>query len=141
MKTFFKCTVSALAVSAVVVLALLSGGCNKEPEIPQKQESSELLGRWYLEFYEEDLGGECRIGYIFKENGELTMDISCSDEQGSLSLLWHTDGDKLYTLCIEEEEFYKETDAEWPYVKYIVSDNVLNFYGEDGEVVSFTRIR
>ena len=138
MKKFFKCTLSALAVSAVVVLALLSGGCNKTSEKPS---SDSLIGTWLCEFYEEELGGPGRIEFEFKENGELEVILFCDGDRFTVPMLWHTDDDKLYFLDTDEKEIYEESDIEWPYVKYKVSDKTLDFYDEDGEVVSYGKIR
>lgn len=138
MKMFLKCTLSALAMSAVVVLALLSSGCNKNPENPS---SDSIIGTWQIKFFEEEFGGDCSIEYTFKENGELTMNLSCDGEQYSLPMLWYTDGDKLYTLDADDKEIYEETGEEWDVVKYKVSGNTLCIDGEYGEEVSLSRIK
>lgn len=133
MKTFFKCTLSALAVTAVVVLAFLSGGCNKNPEKPS---DNSLLGTWSIEFEEEEMGGLCIVEYTFQENGEAIFTFISSEEgEGSMPMLWRAEGNKLYFVDKEYKEFYDENGIEWNSAIYEVTGKQLNFY-EDGEVVA-----
>ena len=133
MKTFFKCTLSALAVTAVVVLAFLSGGCNKNPEKPS---DNSLLGTWSVEFEEEEMGGLCIVEYTFQEKGEAIFTfISAEEGEGSMPMLWRTEGNKLYLVDKESKEFYDEIGIEWDSHVYEVAGNQLDFY-EDGEVVA-----
>ncbi|MCQ2075093.1 MAG: hypothetical protein MJY77_07940 [Bacteroidaceae bacterium] len=133
MKTFSKCTLSALAVTAMVVLALLSGGCNKNPEKPS---GDALLGTWSVEFEEVELGGSCVGEYTFLEGGEGTVSIILGDGgQGSWPLLWRTEGNKLYLVNKENKDFYEELGKEWESVVYKVAGNQLHFY-DNGEVVA-----
>lgn len=133
MKTFFKCTLSALAVTAVVVLAFLSGGCNKNPEKPS---GDALLGTWSIEFEEEEMGGSCVAKYTFLENGEMIFTfISAEEGEGSMPMLWRTEGKKLYFVDKEYKDLYDENGIEWDSVIFEVAGNQLNFY-EDGEVVA-----
>lgn len=133
MKMFFKCTVSALAVTAMVVLALLSGGCNKNPEKPS---GDSLLGTWSIEFEEEEMGGLCIVEYTFQEKGEAIFTfISAEEGEGSMPMLWRTEGNKLYLVDKESKEFYDEIGIEWDSYVYEVAGNQLDFY-EDGEVVA-----
>lgn len=136
MKTFFKCTVSALAVTAMVVLAFLSGGCNKNPEKPS---DNSLLGTWSIEFEEEEMGGSCAAEYTFQENGEGIFTF-ISHESGnecieSMSMLWYTEGNKLYLIDKENKEFYCENGVEWESLVYEVTGKQLDFY-ENGEVIA-----
>lgn len=133
MKTFFKCTLSALAVTAMVVLAFLSGGCNKNPEKPS---GDSLLGTWSVEFEEEEMGGLCIVEYTFQENGEAIFTLISSEEgEGSMPMLWRAEGNKLYFVDKEYKEFYDENGIEWNSAIYEVTGKQLNFY-EDGEVVA-----
>ena len=133
MKTCFKCTLSALAVTAVVLLAFLSGGCNKNPEKPS---DNSLLGTWSVEFEEEEMGGLCIVEYTFREKGEAIFTfISAEEGEGSMPMLWRTEGNKLYLVDKESKEFYDEIGIEWDSYVYEVAGNQMDFY-EDGEVVA-----
>lgn len=133
MKTFSKCTLSALAVSAIVMLAFLSGGCNKNPEKPS---GDALLGTWSVEFEEDEMGGSCVAEYTFLEGGEGTVSIILGDGgQGSWPLLWRTEGNKLYLVNKEFKDFYNEQGKEWGTVVYEVAGKQLDFY-ESGELVA-----
>ena len=109
MKTFSKCTLSALVVSAIVMLAFLSGGCNKNPEKPS---GDALLGTWSIEFEEEEMGGSCAAEYTFLENGEAIFTLKFhegeEDSIGSTSMLWRAEGNKLYLVEKEYKEFYDD---------------------------------
>ena len=133
MKTFSKCTVSALAVTAVVVLAFLSGGCDKNPNNPS---GDALLGTWSIEFEEEEMGGSCVAKYTFMEGGEAIFTfISAEEGEGSMPMLWRAEGNKLYFVDKEYKDLYDECGIEWESLVYEVSGNQLDFY-EDGEVVA-----
>lgn len=135
---FFKSTLSALATSAILMLALLSSGCDKDQKNPA---SNSIVGTWSLNFFEEEFGGDCSIEYTFMKNGELTMTMSCYGEKYSLPMLWHTDGDMLFTTDSEDEAIIQDSDREfWPCVKFKVSDNILTLYGEDETATSFKRV-
>lgn len=132
MKTFSKCTLSVLVVSAVV-LVFLSGGCNKNPEKPS---GDALLGTWSIEFEEVELGGSCIAEYTFLEGGEGTVSMVLGDgEQGSMPILWRAEGNRLYFVYKEFKDFYNEQGKEWGTVVYEVAGKQLNFY-ESGELVA-----
>lgn len=132
MKTFSKCTLSVLVVSAVV-LVFLSGGCNKNPEKPS---DNSLLGTWSVEFEEVELGGSCIAEYTFLEGGEGTVSMILGDgEQGSMPILWRAEGNRLYFVYKEFKDFYNEQGKEWESVVYEVAGKQLNFY-ESGELVA-----
>lgn len=128
MKKFFKCTLSALAVSAVVVLALLSSGCNKNPDDP------DLLGSWTYEFYDDEWGGKCDVEYIFSDDGLLTAVMTIEGESYSIPMLWRVDGNKLYALEEEVKHLYKETETEWPCVDYKIIGNTLTLIEGDSAI-------
>lgn len=133
MKMFFKCTVSALAVTAMVVLALLSGGCNKNSEEPS---SDSIIGTWQMEFYEEDFGGDCIAEYSFMKDGEAEFCLIVGDEQVKCPMLWRTEGDR---LCIVfKESLVASSDQEWDEVKYKVDGTTLVF-DKGGDVTVFTK--
>lgn len=133
MKTCFKCTLSALAVTAMVVLAFLSGGCDKNPNNPS---GDSLLGTWSIEFEEVEMGGSCVGEYTFMEGGEAIFTfISAEEGEGSMPMLWRTEGNKLYFVDKEYKDLYDENGIEWDSVIFEVAGNQLNFY-EDGEVVA-----
>lgn len=133
MKTFLKCTLSALAVSAIVVLAFLSGGCNRTSE---KSSDNGLLGTWSIEFEEEEMGGSCVAEYTFQKNGEGTFTfISAEEGEGFMPILWRTEGNKLYLVDKEDKEFYDENEIEWDSYVYELTGKQLDFY-YDGELVA-----
>ena len=133
MKTFSKCTLSALVVSAIVVLVFLSGGCNKNPEKPS---GDALLGTWSIEFEEDEMGGSCVAEYTFLEGGEGTVSMVLGDgKQGSIPILWRAEGNRLYSVYKEFKDFYNEQGKEWGTVVYEVAGKQLNFY-ESGELVA-----
>ena len=132
MKTFSKCTLSALVVSAIVMLAFLSGGCNKNPEKPS---DNSLLGTWSVEFEEEEMGGSCIAEYTFQEKGEAIFTFISPDGEGSSFMLWRTEGNKLYLVGKENKEWYDEKGIEWESLVYEVTGNHLDIY-EDGKVVA-----
>ena len=133
MKTFFKCTVSALAVTAMVVLALLSGGCNKDPENPS---SDSIIGTWQMEFYEEEFGGDCIAEYSFMTDGEGEFCLIVGDEQVKCPMLWRTEGNKLYIIF--KESLIASSDPEWDEVEYKVNGTTVEF-DKDGDVTVFTK--
>lgn len=133
MKMFFKCTVSALAVTAMVVLALLSGGCNKDPENPS---SDSIIGTWQMEFYEEEFGGDCIAEYSFMTDGVGEFCLSAADEQLKFPMLWRTEGNKLYITF--NESLIASSDQEWDKVVYKVNGTTLMF-DKDGDVTVFTK--
>lgn len=133
MKMFFKCTVSALAVTAMVVLALLSSGCNKDPENPS---SDSIIGTWQMEFYEEEFGGDCIAEYSFMTDGVGEFCLSAADEQLKFPMLWRTEGNKLYITF--NESLIASSDQEWDEVKYKVNGTTLMF-DKDGDVTVFTK--
>lgn len=147
MKMFSKCTVSALAVSAVVVLALLSGGCSKNQENPSAD--GDPTGNWSAEFYEEELGGQCIVNYSFNEGGtgmfSLVSDmtemsrLSEEGEDYSFPILWRAYGtDKLSLIPESDKEIYDNLELEWPTVTIKVSGETLQFIYDD-EVITFNK--
>lgn len=147
MKKFFKCIIPTLAVSAVVVLALLSSGCNKDSENPST--SGNLIGTWSAEFYEVDLGGLCTVNYSFNEGGtgmvSLASDmtempqLSEEGEDYSFPILWRVDGtDKLSLIPESEKEIYDNLELEWPTVTIKVSSETLKFVYEN-DVATFIK--
>lgn len=132
MKTCFKCTLSALAVTAMVVLAFFSGGCDKNPEKPS---GDSLLGTWSIEFEEVEMGGSCVAEYTFQENGECIFTFVSTEVEESVPMLWRTEGNKLFIINKEHKKLYDEVGIEWGSTVYEVAGNQLNFY-EDGEVVA-----
>lgn len=133
MKMFFKCTVSALAVTAMVVLALLSSGCNKDPENPS---SDSIIGTWQMEFYEEEFGGDCIAEYSFMTDGVGEFCLSAADEQLKIPMLWRTEGNKLNITF--NESLIASSDQEWDKVVYKVNGTTLMF-DKDGDVTVFTK--
>ena len=133
MKMFFKCTLSALAITAMVVLALLSGGCNKDPENPS---SDSIIGTWQMEFYEEEFGGDCIAEYSFMTDGVGEFCLSAADEQLKFPMLWRTEGNKLYITF--NESLIASSDQEWDKVVYKVNGTTLMF-DKDGDVTVFTK--
>lgn len=129
-----------LVLESMLLVALCASvlftGCKNDDS---KEIPCGLQGKWSCEFYEEELGGECLIEYTFQENGELVMNFEYGGERATTSMLWRTEGDKLYTIEKSLEKLYKESGAEWPCVDYKVSGNTLEFPGDDGTVMSFTR--
>lgn len=141
MKMFFKCTVSALAVTAMVVLALLSGGCNNDQENPLID--GDPTGNWSAEFYEEELGGHCIVNYSFNGGGtgifSLVSGIEDDDIDPSLPILWRVDGtDKLSLIPKSDKEIYDNLELEWPTVTFRVSGETLQFIYDD-EVITFNK--
>lgn len=105
-----------------------------------KESPDGLQGKWSCEFYEDEWGGKCLIEYTFQENGELLMVFEYEGKRSSTSMLWRTEGDKMYTIEKDVAKLYERTGAEWSCIDYKVSDNVLEFHGNDGTVMSFTKI-
>lgn len=141
MKMFSKCTLSALAVSAIAVLALLSSGCNKNPENPSA--GGDPTGNWSAEFYEEELGGHCIVNYSFNEGGtgifSLVSGIDDDDIDPSLPILWRVDGtDKLRLIPESEKEIYDALELEWPTITFRVFGETLQFIYDD-EVITFNK--
>ena len=131
MKTCFKCTLSALAVTAMVVLAFLSGGCDKNPEKPS---DNELIGVWHIDFYEEEWGGDCSIDYNFLDDNEVVVTLASDGGQYSEHRAYRLEDGKLFSLEKEEIELYEEAGLEWPYVEIKLSDNTMDFLDDNNEV-------
>ena len=130
-----------LVLVAMLFVALCASifftGCKNNDS---KESPDGLQGKWSCEFYEDEWGGKCLIEYTFQENGELLMVFEYEGKREASSMLWRTEGDKLYTIEKGVEKLYKDTGAEWHCVDYKVSANTLEFPGGDGTVMSFTRI-
>lgn len=138
MKLFFKCSLSALAVSALVGLALLSSGCKNDKEKPST--GGDITGTWHIEFFEEEYGGYCIADNSFDEGGKGTTKIVYDGgEETTFPILWRVEGtDKLCFILEEDKEMYEELGLEWPSVKFLVSGETLK-YIYDNEVVTFVR--
>lgn len=136
MKIYFKSILSALVVSAVLMLSLLSCGNEKDLDNPT---SSDLIGTWGCEFYEDEWGGKCEVLYTFSEGGELTTMLTINGESSSIPMLWRVDGNILYTLEKEFEWLYEDTGAEWDGFTFKINGNTLTLIEGDMEIASLTR--
>ena len=124
------------ALFSLMVFVFLCTGCNKNQE---NSSSSGLLGKWYIEFHEDEFGGDSLVEYSFQENGELTLTMECAGERFAVPMLWRTEGDILYAIVKDDEKFYEEENLDWTGVSYKINGNTLEFY-ENGKVsASFTR--
>lgn len=117
---------------SLMMLFPLCIGCNKNQE---NTSSSDLVGKWYIEFHENELGGNCSVEYSFQENGELTLTMECAGERFAVPMLWRTEGGILYAIEKEAEDFYKEENLDWTGVPYKINGSVLEFY-EDGKLTA-----
>ncbi|MBQ0085534.1 MAG: hypothetical protein KBS65_04755 [Prevotella sp.] len=130
-----------LVLVAMLFVALCTSflftGCKDDDN---KEPSTSLLGKWSCEYYEEEWGGKCLIEYTFQENGELMMVFEIEGKRSSTSMLWRTEGDKMYTVEKSVAKLYEKTGAEWDCIDYKLSNNTLDFPGDDGTVISFTKI-
>lgn len=136
MKISFRSTLSAMALSAVMVFSLLSCGSEKDLENPT---SSDLIGTWGYEFTEEEWGGKCEVLYTFSEGGELTAMLTVGGESSITPMLWRVEGNVLYTLEKEFERLYEDTGAEWDGYTYKITGNTLTLIEGDKEIASLTR--
>ena len=133
---FFKHTRALSATFAVVMSAFLIIGCNKNHE---DSSDSGLLGKWHIEFHEEEFGGDCSVEYSFQENGELILTMECAGERFAVPMLWRSEGDILYAIEKDAEEFYKEENLDWTGVSYKINGNALEFYDGGKLTASFAR--
>ena len=95
-------------------------GCNKNQEDPS---TTDLVGKWHIEFHEEEFGGDCSVEYSFQENGELTLTMEFAGERFSVPMLWRTESGILYATEKDSEEFYEEENLEWTGVPYKINGN------------------
>lgn len=123
-----------LALFSLTVLVLLCIGCNKNQRVPS---TSDLLGKWYIEFHEEEFGGDCSVEYSFRENGELTLTMVYGGEQFAIPMLWRAEEGVLYAIEKDAEEFYEEEN--WTGVSYKINGNALEFYDGGKLTASFAR--
>lgn len=133
---FFKHTRALSAVFAVVMSAFLIIGCNKNHE---DSSDSGLLGKWHIEFNEEEFGGDCSVEYSFLDNGELTLTMECAGERFTVPMLWRAEGGILYAIEKEAEEFYEEENLDWTGVSYKINGSTLEFYEAGKLTASFTK--
>lgn len=133
---FFKHTRALSAIFAVVMSVFLIIGCNKNHEDPSV---SELLGKWHIEFYEDEFGGDCSVEYWFQENGELTLTMECDGERFTVPMLWRTEGSVLYAVEKEAEDFYEEENLDWAGVSYKINGSTLEFYESGKLTASFIK--
>lgn len=136
MKIYFKSILFALAVSVVLMFSLSSCGSEKDSDNPT---SSDLIGTWGYEFFEDEWGGKCEVLYTFSEGGELTTILTVDGESSYTPMLWRVDGNILYTLEKEFEWLYKDTGAEWDGVTFKINGNTLTLIEGDKEIASLTR--
>lgn len=121
---------------SLMMLVVLCIGCNKNHDDPS---DSGLLGKWYIEFHEEEFGGDCSVEYSFRENGELTLTMVYGGEQFAIPMLWRAEEGILYAIEKDAEEFYKEENLDWTGVSYKINGNALEFYDGGKLTASFAR--
>lgn len=120
-----------------MMLVFLCIGCNKNQEHPS---TSGLLGKWHVEFHEDEFGGDISVEYSFLDNGELTLTMECAGERFVVPMLWRAEGGILYAIEKDAEEFYEEENLDWTGVSYKINGSTLEFY-EAGELAaSFEKI-
>lgn len=124
------------ALFSLMMLVALCIGCNKNQRIPS---TSDLLGKWYIEFHEEEFGGDCSVEYSFLEDGELTLTMDYAGEQISVPMIWRAEGDILYAIEKDAEAFYEEENLDWTGISYKIKGNVLEFYDGGKLTASFTK--
>lgn len=122
---------------SLMMLVFLCIGCNKNHENPS---TSGLLGKWHVEFHEDEFGGDISVEYSFLDNGELTLTMECAGERFVVPMLWRAEGGILYAIEKDAEEFYEEENLDWTGVSYKINGSTLEFY-EAGELAaSFEKI-
>ncbi len=124
------------ALFSLMMLVFLCIGCNKNQGYPS---TSDLLGKWYIEFHEEEFGGDCFVEYSFRENGELTLTMVYSGEKFEIPMLWHTEEGVLYAIEKDAEEFYEEENLNWTGISYKINGNTLEFYNGGKLTASFAK--
>ena len=121
---------------SLMMFVFLCIGCNKNQE---SSTTSDLVGKWHIEFHEEEFGGDCSAEYSFQENGELTLTIECAGERLTVPMLWRAEGGILYAIEKDAEEFYQEENLDWTGVSYKINGNVLEFYDGGELTASFAK--
>ena len=121
---------------SLMMLVFLCIGCNKNPETPS---TSDLVGKWYIEFHENELGGDCSVEYSFQENGELALTMKCAGEEFAIPMLWRAEGGVLYAIEKDAKELYEEENLDWTGVSYKINGNALEFYDGGKLTASFAR--
>ena len=121
---------------SLMMFVFLCIGCNKNQE---NSPTSGLLGKWYIEFHEEEFGGDCSVEYSFRENGELTLTMVYGGEQFAIPMLWRAEEGVLYAIEKDAEEFYEEENLDWTGVSYKINGNALEFYDGGKLTASFAR--
>lgn len=140
MKRNILWTSSATLVAMIAIVLCCITGCNKNiPEDTPSSDNSDVLGNWYVEFYEKDFGGNCSIEYSFQKDGELSIIMVCAGEKITIPMVWRTEEGKLYSIPKTVEKFYDEEKLEWTCVDYKVSSTTLEFYEEGNLTASFNK--
>lgn len=121
---------------SLMMFVFLCIGCNKNQE---NSPTSGLVGKWHIEFHEEEFGGDCSVEYSFRENGELTLTMAYGGEQFAIPMLWRAEEGVLYAIEKDAEEFYEEENLDWTGVSYKISGNALEFYDGGKLTASFAR--
>ena len=135
-KLFFGKEKLLPALFSLMMSVFLCIGCNKNQEDPS---ATDLVGKWHIEFHEEEFGGDCSVEYSFQENGELTLTMEFAGERFSVPMLWRTESGILYAIEKDSEEFYEEENLEWTGVPYKINGNTLEFYDGGKLSASFTK--
>ena len=118
-------------------IVLLVNGCNANPETPS---DADILGKWYAEFHEEELGGDCSVEYSFQKNEELVLTLECAGKQLAIPMLWRTEGGILYAIEKDALEFYEEESTDWTGVSYKINGSTLEFYEGGKLTASFKKV-
>lgn len=121
---------------SLMMFVFLCIGCNKNQE---NSPTSGLVGKWHIEFHEEEFGGDCSVEYSFRENGELTLTMVYGGEQFAIPMLWRAEEGVLYAIEKDAEEFYEEENLDWTGVSYKINGNALEFYDGGKLTASFAR--
>lgn len=138
---FYLCAILSfhamdIKLFSLMMLVFLCIGCNKNHE---SSPTSGLVGKWHIEFHEDEFGGDISVEYSFLDNGELTLTMECAGERFVVPMLWRAEEGVLYAIEKDAEEFYEEENLDWTGVSYKINGNALEFYDGGKLTASFAR--
>ncbi len=131
---------SALTLSVMMVLVLLSGGCKEKSNSDPSTDGS-IAGTWLGTVTDGEFEGFCQLECKFLENGTGTNTFTFEEGELSFPILWRVDDSgKLYMINKEDLEDYGK-DVEWPDITYSLYNRTLELqYSYDADPVYLKRV-
>ena len=131
---------SALTLSVMMVLVLLSGGCKEKSNSDPSTDGS-IAGTWLGTVTDGEFEGFCQLECKFLENGTGTNTFIFEEGELSFPILWRIDDSgKLYMVNEEDKEDDGNAD-EWSGISYSLYNQTLELqYSYDAEPVYLKRV-